>query len=51
MTPTLSLDNIARKTAATANFKEVVTRLERGDSQVLLHGLPPTLAAFLLAHI
>ncbi len=51
MTPTLSLDYIARKTAATANFKEVVTRLERGDSQVLLHGLPPTLAAFLLAHI
>ena len=51
MTHKLSLDHLARKTAATASFKEVVARLQRGDSQVLLHGLPSTLAAFLLAHI
>ena len=51
MTPVQSLDHIARKTAETAGFREVVSRLERGDPSVLLHGLPTTLTAFLLSHI
>ena len=51
MTPAPTLDHIARKTAATASFKEAVARLLRGDRQLLLHGLPRTLAAFLLASI
>jgi len=46
-----SLDHIARKTAATASFGEVVSRLQQGDKQVLLHGLPESLAAFLVAHV
>ena len=51
MDPAFSLDDIARKTALTASFKEVVTRLRQGEKQVLLHGLPATLMAFLLTHV
>ena len=51
MDSTRSLDEIARQTAQTASFKEVVARLKNGDQQVLLHSLPITLAAFLLVHV
>ena len=51
MTPAPTLDHIARKTAATASFKEAVARLKKGDRELLLHGLPRTLGAFLLASI
>jgi len=51
MDPAHALDDIARQTALTPSFKEVMRRLENGDQQVLLHGLPSTLAAFLVAHV
>ena len=51
MDPAHSLDDIARATAQTASFAEVVKRLRQGDSSILLHGLPPTLLAFLTAHV
>jgi transcription-repair coupling factor (superfamily II helicase) len=51
MKPARSLDHIARKTAQTTPFRQTVARLENGDERVLLHGLPNTLAAFLLAHV
>ncbi|MFH1570805.1 MAG: DEAD/DEAH box helicase, partial [Gemmatimonadota bacterium] len=51
MTPAQALDHIARKTALTAGFSEVVSRLTRGDQSVPLHGLPTGLAAFLLTHV
>ncbi len=51
MTPASSLDHIARKTALTAAFKETVRRLRQGEEEVLLHGLPATLAAFLATHV
>jgi transcription-repair coupling factor (superfamily II helicase) len=50
MDPAQSLDHIARLTGQTPAFREVVARLREGQSQVLLHGLPPSLAAFLLVH-
>ena len=46
-----SLDHIARKTAATASFRDIVARLNSGERQVLLHALPSTLAAFLLTKV
>ena len=46
-----SLDDITRLTAQTDSFKEVVDRLQKGREQILLHGLPSTLAAVLAAHI
>ena len=51
MDSTGSLDEIARKTAQTASFKEVVNRLNAGEKQVLLQGLPDTLFSFLLTHV
>ena len=51
MDPALSLDDIARKTALTPSFKEVVARLCKGEKQLFLHGLPTTLMAFLLTHV
>ena len=51
MDPTHSLDDIARKIAQTAPFKEVVERLKQDRAQILLHGLPATLQAFLLTHV
>ena len=51
MTSVPTLDHITRRTATTASFKETLTRLNRGDRQVILHGLPQTLGAFLLAAI
>ena len=51
MTPTPSLDQIARKTAHTEGFKETIHRLRQGEREILLHGLPTTLAAFLITHV
>ena len=51
MTPASPLDHIARKTALTAPFKEAVRRLQQEEQEVLLHGLPATLAAFLATHV
>ncbi|MEE3259554.1 MAG: transcription-repair coupling factor [Candidatus Latescibacterota bacterium] len=45
-----SLDHITRLTAQTESFKDVVARLQQ-QQQILLHGLPSTLAAFLAAHV
>ena len=50
MTPAPALDHIARKTALTPAFKETVQRLQQ-ERELLLHGLPTTLAAFLLTHV
>ena len=46
-----SLDHITRLTAQTESFKDVVARLQNKQQQILLHGLPSTLAAFLAAHV
>ena len=46
-----SLDHIVRLTSQTDSFKEVAARLANGQQQVLFHGLPTTLAAFLASHI
>ena len=46
-----SLDDITRLTAQTDSFKDVITRLANGQEQILLHGLPSTLAAFLATHV
>ena len=46
-----SLDHIVRLTSQTNSFKEVAARLANGQQQVLFHGLPTTLAAFLASHI
>ena len=51
MDSTGSLDEIARKTSQTSSFKEVVSRLNSGEKQVHLQGLPDTLFAFLLTHV
>ena len=51
MTPASSLDHIARQSARAASFKETVKRLEQGEQEVLLHGLPATLAAFVAIHV
>ena len=51
MDPSLSLDYIARRTAQTDPFKEVVARLRAGEEELFLHGLPTTLLAFLLTHV
>ena len=46
-----SLDHIVRLTSQTDSFKEVAARLANGQQQVLSHGLPTTLAAFLASYI
>lgn len=51
MTVAPALDSVARTTAQSAPFKQVLERLDQGDADVLLHGLPSTLAAFLLTTI
>ena len=51
MDPAHSLDDITRLTAQTDSFKDVITRLANGQEQILLHGLPSTLAAFLATHV
>ena len=51
MDSTHSLDHLVRLTSQTDSFKEVTTRLANGQQQVLSHGLPTTLAAFLASHL
>ena len=51
MDPAHSLDDIARATAQTDSFKEVVNRLRQGEERILLHSLPHTLLAFLITHV
>ena len=51
MTSAQSLDHIVRKTAQTPAFREVVSRLQAGDREILLAGLPDTLGALLLVHV
>ena len=51
MDPTNSLNALAQQTAQTPSFKAVVERLHSGERDVLLGGLPHSLAAFLLAHL
>ena len=46
-----SLDHIVRLTSQTDSFKEVAAQLANGQQQVLFHGLPTTLAAFLASYI
>jgi transcription-repair coupling factor (superfamily II helicase) len=50
MIPAQSLDHIARKTALTPAFREAISRLQAGEREILLQGLPDSLAAFLLVH-
>ncbi len=51
MDPTHSLDALTQQTAQTPSFKAVVERLHSGEKDVLLGGLPHSLAAFLLVHL
>ena len=51
MDPSHSLDDIARCTAQTDGFKQVVSSLRSGEKRILLHGLPPTLLAFLITQV
>lgn len=51
MDPTHSLDALTQQTAQTPSFKAVVERLHSGERDVLLGGLPHSLAAFLLVHL
>ena len=51
MDPTHSLDALTQQTAQTPSFKAVVERLHSGERNVLLGGLPHSLAAFLLVHL
>ena len=51
MTPSSSLDPIARKTAQCDAVRNVLQQLEGGASEILLHGLPASLAAFVLTAI
>ena len=51
MDPTHSLDALTQQTAQTPSFKAVVKRLHSGERDVLLGGLPHSLAAFLLVHL
>ena len=51
MTPSSSLDPIARKTAQCDAVRDVLQQLEGGASEILLHGLPASLAAFVLTAI
>ena len=51
MTVAPALDSVARKTAQSAPFKLVLERIAGGDRDVLVHGLPTTLGAFLLTTV
>jgi transcription-repair coupling factor (superfamily II helicase) len=51
MTTAPALDSVARTTAASAPFRQVLERLAAGDRDILVHGLPSTLGAFLLTGI
>ena len=51
MTVAPALDSVARRTAQTAPVRQVVERLQSGDGDVIVHGLPATLGAFLCTAI
>lgn len=51
MTPSSSLDPIAQKTAQCEPVRSALEQLNNGATQVLLHGLPSALAAFVLTAI
>ena len=50
-TPLHSFNALAQQTAQTPSFKTVVARLHSGERDILLGGLPHSLAAFLLVHL
>ena len=51
MTTAPALDSVARKTAQSAPFKQVLERIAANQRDVLVHGLPATLGAFLLTTV
>jgi len=51
MTVAPALDSVARKTAQSPPFKQVLERLAAADRDILVHGLPTTLGAFLLTAV
>lgn len=51
MTVAPALDSVARKTAHSPSFKQVLERLSGGSRDTLVHGLPSTLGAFLLTAV
>jgi len=51
MTVAPALDTVFRKTAQSAPFKQVLERIAGGDRDILVHGMPATLGAFLLTAI
>ncbi|MBT6146491.1 MAG: hypothetical protein HOH74_13730, partial [Gemmatimonadetes bacterium] len=51
MTVAPALDSVARKTAQSPPFKQVLERIDGGDRDILVHGMPATLGAFLLTAI
>ena len=51
MTAAPALDSVARKTAQSAPFKQVLERIAANQRDVLVHGLPATLGAFLLTTV
>jgi transcription-repair coupling factor (superfamily II helicase) len=51
MTVAPALDSVARKTAQSAPFKQVLERIAADQRDILVHGLPATLGAFLLTTV
>ena len=51
MTVAPALDSVARTTAQSAPFRQVLERIAAHDRDVLVHGLPATLGAFLLTTV
>ncbi|HCL26949.1 MAG TPA: transcription-repair coupling factor [Candidatus Latescibacteria bacterium] len=51
MTVAPALDSVARKTAQSPPFAQILGRLGADDRDVLVHGLPTTLGAFLLTTV
>ena len=51
MTVAPALDTVFRKTAQSPPFKQVLERIAGGDRDLLVHGMPATLGAFLLTAI
>ena len=51
MTAAPALDSVARKTAQSPPFKQVLQRIAGGDRDILVHGMPAPLGAFLLTAI
>ncbi len=51
MTAAPALDSVARRTAQSPPFKQVLQRIAGGDRDILVHGMPAPLGAFLLTAI